>query len=54
MEGTSTLSTIRVESIIFYVDPKSVGSDSDAECPITDNDEEGSLDNLVFLCAVTK
>lgn len=46
-------STIRVECIIFYVEPKSVGSDSDAECPITDNDEEDSLDDLVFLWVVT-
>ena len=53
MEGTSTSSTIRVECIIFYVDPKFVGSDSDAECPIADNDEEDSLDDMVFLWAVT-
>ena len=53
MEGTSTSSTITVECIIFYVDLKSVGSDSDAECPIADNDEEDSLDDLVFLWAVT-
>ena len=26
MEGTSTYSTMRVECIVFYVDPKSVGS----------------------------
>ena len=54
MEGTSTFSKIRVECIIFYVDPKSVGSDSDADYPITDNDEEDSIDDLVFLWAVTK
>ena len=26
MEGTSTYSTMKVECIVFYVDPKSVGS----------------------------